>query len=202
MLEAMLNTAPEAAAIGQHFIPLYIDFADKETRDSLYYRALLDRYKPRGYPVLLVALPDGTEVMRQSGYAGETRTEPEWRKRTLQFITAAVAQSDKAAAAPAQAPRTARLPNLDEQPGQARVSPSWRSSMPTRRHSPANGARRSAPSPAGSAKRTGWRSRPTTRRARSGGGSKARALKPSGSCGTGRRRGRSTRRVPRACPAR
>lgn len=99
MLETMLNTAPEAATIGRHFIPLYIDFADKDTRDSLYYRALLDRYKPRGYPVLLVALPDGTEVARQNGYAGETRAEPEWRKRTLQFIDAAVAQADKAAAA-------------------------------------------------------------------------------------------------------
>lgn len=98
MLETMLNTAPEAAKVGQHFIPLYIDFAGKETRDSLYYRALLERYKPRGYPVLLVALPDGTEVVRQSGYAGETRMEPEWRKRTLQFITAAATQSDKAAA--------------------------------------------------------------------------------------------------------
>lgn len=99
MLETMLNTAPDAAVIGQHFIPLYIDFADKETRDSLYYRALLDRYKPRGYPVLLIALPDGTEVARQNGYAGETRTEPDWRKRTLRFIESAVAQSDKAAAA-------------------------------------------------------------------------------------------------------
>jgi hypothetical protein len=98
MLEVMLNTAPEAATIGQQYIPLYIDFASKETRESLYYRAVLDRYKPRGYPVLLVALPDGSEVVRQSGYAGETRTEPEWRKRTLQFISAAVAQSDKAAA--------------------------------------------------------------------------------------------------------
>jgi len=98
MLESMLNAAPEAASIGQHFIPLYIDFGDKDTRDSPYYRAMLDRYKPRGYPVLLVVLPDGSEVTRQSGYAGETKLEPEWRKRTLQVINAAVAQSDKAAA--------------------------------------------------------------------------------------------------------
>jgi hypothetical protein len=98
MLEGMLNSAPEATAVGQHFIPLYVDFGDKDTRDSLYYRALLERYKPRGYPVLLVTLPDGTEVTRQSGYAGESKAEPEWRQRTLQFITAAVAKSDKAAA--------------------------------------------------------------------------------------------------------
>jgi len=98
MLETMLNSAPEAAAVGRHFIPLYIDFGDKETRDSPYYRALLDRYKPRGFPVLLAVLPDGAEVARQSGYAGETKMEPEWRKRTLQFINAAVAESDKAAA--------------------------------------------------------------------------------------------------------
>lgn len=100
MLESMLNTAPEAASIGKHYIPLYIDFGDRETRDSLYYRSLLDRYKPRGYPVLLVALPDGTEVLRQSGYAAEPRTEPDWRKRTLQFLdVAAPARADKAAAA-------------------------------------------------------------------------------------------------------
>lgn len=98
MLETMLNSAPEAAAVGRHFIPLYIDFGDKETRDSPYYRALLGRYRPRGFPVLLVALPDGSEVARQSGYAGEAKMEPEWRKRTLQFIHAAVTESDKAAA--------------------------------------------------------------------------------------------------------
>lgn len=98
LLETMLGTAVEAGETARQFVPLYIDYADKDTRDSKLYRGLGDRYRVRGYPVLLAALPDGTELMRQSGYAGETKSEPEWRKRTLQFLKAAAAQSDKAVA--------------------------------------------------------------------------------------------------------
>lgn len=98
-LEQMLNTAPEARRIGDDFVALYVDYADRDTRESRYYRALQDRYRVRGYPVLIAALPDGTEVLRQSGYAGDPRAEAEWRRRTLQFIAAAAGQAAKAAAA-------------------------------------------------------------------------------------------------------
>ncbi len=39
--------------------------------DSDFYQAFKDRLKVKGYPTLLVTLPDGTEVMRLSGYSNE-----------------------------------------------------------------------------------------------------------------------------------
>jgi hypothetical protein len=99
LLESMFNTTPDAVSIGKNFIPVYIDYADQDTRDSPYYRSLQNHFKPRGFPVLLVALPDGTEVIRQTGYAAEPKMEAEWRKRTLQFLSAAPEKVEKAAAA-------------------------------------------------------------------------------------------------------
>jgi hypothetical protein len=48
-----------------------MDFADKSTVDSDFYQAFKDRLKVKGYPTLLVTLPDGTEVLRLSGYKHE-----------------------------------------------------------------------------------------------------------------------------------
>lgn len=52
----------------EHFIPLLMDFSDPETMRSPLYKDLKDRFNVRGYPVLVVTLPDSTEVMRLTGY--------------------------------------------------------------------------------------------------------------------------------------
>jgi hypothetical protein len=99
-LQTMLAAQPDTGTlIETEFVPLLVDFGDKDTRDSLYYRALRDRYKPRGFPVLIAALPDGTEITRQTGYSTDAQTGPEWKRRTLQWVKAAAAQSGKTAAA-------------------------------------------------------------------------------------------------------
>lgn len=99
-LETMMGVNPAAAAAVQpRFVPLRVDVSDKRTMNSDYYRALKARLKPRGYPLLVVTLPDGTEVSRQQGYASESKYETDWQKRTLAWIEASHAQSEKAAAA-------------------------------------------------------------------------------------------------------
>jgi hypothetical protein len=96
-LQTTLATKPETGTlIESHFVPLMVDYGDKDTRDSLYYRAMRDRYKPRGFPVLIAVLPDGTEVSRQSGYTVETKDRPDWDRRTLEWIRSAGTQSEKA----------------------------------------------------------------------------------------------------------
>ncbi len=67
-LETMLNVAPELSnADAPPWVLLRIDFANQDTARSDYYRSLKARYKPNGFPVLLMTLPDGTEVARQTG---------------------------------------------------------------------------------------------------------------------------------------
>lgn len=52
----------------EHFIPLLMDFSDPETMRSPLYKDLKERFNIRGYPALVVTLPDSTEVMRLTGY--------------------------------------------------------------------------------------------------------------------------------------
>lgn len=71
-IENTLVLQPEFKKLTEEtYIPLYIDFSDKATIDSDFYQAFKDRLKVRGYPTILVTLPDGTEVTRLSGYKHE-----------------------------------------------------------------------------------------------------------------------------------
>lgn len=71
-IENTLVLQPEFRRLTEEtFVPLYLDFSDKATTDSDFYQAFKDRLKVRGYPTILVTLPDGTEVLRLAGYKHE-----------------------------------------------------------------------------------------------------------------------------------
>lgn len=71
-IENTLVLQPEFKKLTEeNYVPLYMDFSDKDTVDSDFYQAFKDRLKVRGYPTVLVTLPDGAEVMRLSGYKHE-----------------------------------------------------------------------------------------------------------------------------------
>lgn len=89
-LETLLNVVPELNnAEAPSCVPLRVDFANQDTARSDYYRSLKTRYKLNGFPVLLMTLPDGTEVARQTGYNSE------WKTRTTQLVRYATEQSKK-----------------------------------------------------------------------------------------------------------
>lgn len=89
-LESMLNVLPELGNVAAPTcILLRVDFSNQDTARSDYYRSLKARYKPNGYPVLVMTLPDGTEVARQTGY------HPEWKSRTTHWMSYATEQSRK-----------------------------------------------------------------------------------------------------------
>lgn len=66
-MDAALSSTAELTSDTPRFVPVRIDFSEKITETSDYYRSLRDRYKPRGFPVLILALPDGMELTRQTG---------------------------------------------------------------------------------------------------------------------------------------
>lgn len=68
----------------QNYIPLRIDFSDVETQRSEFYKAFKERMEPRGYPTMLVVLPDGTEITRLSGY--KTDYQESYIKRLQQAV--------------------------------------------------------------------------------------------------------------------
>ncbi|WP_075090359.1 thioredoxin fold domain-containing protein [Verrucomicrobium spinosum] len=71
-IESTLVLQPEFKKLTEeNYVPLYMDFSDKATADSDFYQAFKDRLNVRGYPTVLVTLPDGVEVMRLSGYKNE-----------------------------------------------------------------------------------------------------------------------------------
>lgn len=74
----------------QSFIPLRIDFSDQETQRSEFYKAFKERMEPRGYPTMLVILPDGTEITRLSGY------KTDYQEGYIKRLQLAVDQSRKA----------------------------------------------------------------------------------------------------------
>lgn len=89
-LETMLSELPEIGnPDAPRFVLLRVDYADQDTARSDYYRSLKTRYKLNGFPVLLVAMPDGAEVARQTGY------NKEWKSRTTHWVTYAEEQSKK-----------------------------------------------------------------------------------------------------------
>lgn len=75
----------------QNFVPLRIDFSDVDTQRSEFYKSFRERLEPRGYPTMLVILPDGTEITRLSGY------KTEYQEGYIKRLQQAVEKSRKAA---------------------------------------------------------------------------------------------------------
>lgn len=71
------------------FVPLLMDFSDPETMRSPLYRELKTRFSIRGYPAILVTLPDSSEIMRLTGYKKDNE------KSYLRSIEGAVERADK-----------------------------------------------------------------------------------------------------------
>jgi hypothetical protein len=72
-MERTLMAAPAFRTLVQEsFVPLLMDFSDPETTRSPLYRDLKARLSIRGYPVLIVTLPDSSEVSRLTGYKRES----------------------------------------------------------------------------------------------------------------------------------
>ena len=98
-LDTLLGTevlfTPEMAKRLHHTaIGLHVDYANETVRRSAYYKSIQRRYRPKGYPTLLILLPDGTEILRRSGYIKGTakgwfqrfdddleRAQAAWEKR-------------------------------------------------------------------------------------------------------------------------
>lgn len=74
------------------FVFLLLDYGDKETLKSDFYRDFKTRLNLRGYPTLLVVLPDGQEIIRLKGYL------PEWKNRYIQSIKDSIPHAAQAAA--------------------------------------------------------------------------------------------------------
>jgi thioredoxin-related protein len=89
----MENTLMQAPAFQtltkEKFVPLLVDYSDQETSRSLMYRELKARFQVRGYPALVVALPDGTEVMQFTGYKADQQG------RYLESLQRACDQADR-----------------------------------------------------------------------------------------------------------
>jgi hypothetical protein len=97
-LENTLVLTPDfRTLVSDEFIPLRINYADSDTRQSPYYRDFKERLNAKGYPTLVITLPDGTEVERIAGYnekaAGENSA---YTKDYLRRLRSAVEKSDKA----------------------------------------------------------------------------------------------------------
>lgn len=97
-LENTLVLTPDfRTLVSDEFIPLRINYADTDTRQSPYYRDFKDRLNAKGYPTVVITLPDGTEVERIAGYnekaAGENSA---YTKDYLRRLRSAVEKSDKA----------------------------------------------------------------------------------------------------------
>lgn len=89
-IESTLMVSPGFRTLTQeNFIPLLVDYSDQETQRTDLYRELKSRYDMRGYPALVVVLPDGTEVTRLSGY------KTEYEKRYLETLQSAVKKAEK-----------------------------------------------------------------------------------------------------------
>lgn len=71
-LESTVLRSPEFHEItGGQVILLRIDYYLTEVRRSEYYQNLKQRLKAKGYPTLVLSLPDGTEILRLAGYKKE-----------------------------------------------------------------------------------------------------------------------------------
>lgn len=89
-IERTLMASPAFQSLAQEkFVPLLVDYSDQATTQSTLYRELKSRFEVRGYPALIVTLPNGTEVTRLTGY----KTESE--KRYLEMLQAAADKAEK-----------------------------------------------------------------------------------------------------------
>ena len=86
--QSMENTfllTPEFREIAEkEFVLLRLDYSDEDTARSDFYRDFKKRLKANGYPTLIATSPDGTELMKLSGY------KTDWQPRHLQSLKAAV----------------------------------------------------------------------------------------------------------------
>jgi hypothetical protein len=89
-MESTLMNSPAFRTLAQdNFIPLLVDYSDQDTNRSTLYRDLKSRFEVRGYPTLVVTLPDGTEVSRLTGYKKENE------KKYLETLQEAVGKVEK-----------------------------------------------------------------------------------------------------------
>lgn len=96
-LENTLMLTPDfRTLVSEEFVPLRINYADTDTRQSPYYRDFKERLDAKGYPTVVITLPDGKEVDRIAGYneknAGENIA---YTKDYLRRLQNAVANSKK-----------------------------------------------------------------------------------------------------------
>lgn len=89
MEKTMMLTEDFRVLVEQNYIPLRVDFSDLDTQRSDFYNSFKERMKPRGYPTMLVILPDGAEVMRLTGY------KTEYQESNIKRLQQAVEQSKK-----------------------------------------------------------------------------------------------------------
>lgn len=97
-LENTLVLTPEfRTLVTEQFVPLRINYGDADTRQSPYYRDFKSKLEAKGYPTVVVTLPDGTEIERIAGYnqkaAGESGA---YTKAYLKRLENAVTNSKKA----------------------------------------------------------------------------------------------------------
>ena len=97
-LENTLVLTPDfRTLVSEQYVPLRINYGDADTRQSPYYRDFKAKLEAKGYPTVVVTLPDGTEVERIAGYneksAGENSA---YTKAYLKRLQIAVEDSKKA----------------------------------------------------------------------------------------------------------
>lgn len=71
METTLLHSNPFRELSEGKMVLLRVDFFQEEVRRSDYYLALKERLRSKGYPTLVLTLPDGTEVLKLSGYKKE-----------------------------------------------------------------------------------------------------------------------------------
>ncbi|MFZ4594346.1 MAG: thioredoxin family protein [Verrucomicrobiaceae bacterium] len=93
-MEKSLMASPAfAALVREHCIALRVDFAQQDTARSEVYQALKKRLEVRGYPNLILTLPDGVEVLRLTGFNAKNNDA----QRYLNTLQSSVERSAKLA---------------------------------------------------------------------------------------------------------
>ncbi|QIF05544.1 thioredoxin family protein [Roseimicrobium sp. ORNL1] len=97
-LENTLVLTPDfRTLVTEQFIPLRINYGDADTRQSPYYRDFKSKLEAKGYPTVVITLPDGTEIERIAGYNEKSAGEGSaYTKAYLKRLEIAVADSKKA----------------------------------------------------------------------------------------------------------